>query len=72
MIMNRHFQYINTIRRPNGTLRDWREYDTLEKYEQWASDARETANHLDALKIKDTERVQCVTRRTSKLPSKNR
>lgn len=70
--MDRHFQYINTIRKPDGTLRDWKEYDTLEKYEQWASDARKTAFHAGALKIKDTERTtQCIMNPHLKQPLKS-
>lgn len=29
-----HFRYINTIRKPDGTLRDWKEHDCLSQYEQ--------------------------------------
>ena len=28
-----HFRYINTMRKPNGELRDWKEHDLLTKYE---------------------------------------
>ncbi len=28
-----HFRYINTIRRPDGTLRDWKEHNLLAMHE---------------------------------------
>lgn len=28
-----HFKYVNIIRKPNGKLRDWEEYDILSRYE---------------------------------------
>ena len=32
-----HFKYTDTIRRPDGTLRPWEEYNILSKYEMMSS-----------------------------------
>jgi len=53
-----HFRYIDTIRRPDGTLRPWDEHDILVKYERYTDGNAGRNTHfscLAALEIKDRE-----------------
>jgi hypothetical protein len=59
----KYFQYIDTIRRPDGTLRDDGEYEALSFYENnaWLGDAiknytkEEESLYMKGLEIKDKE-----------------
>lgn len=52
-----HFRYINTIRRPDGSLRPWGEYDKLSRYEDNCNDVRrdDYSYKNEATRIKNIE-----------------
>lgn len=54
-----HFRYIDTISRPDGTLRPYKEQTILAKYEQWCNELTRDAPRADeifeARQIKDRE-----------------
>lgn len=53
-----HYKYIDVVRRPDGTLRPWEEYDTLSRYEDSISRTDKTISSAVihyARKIKEIE-----------------
>lgn len=55
--MERLFQYINTVRRPDGTLREYDEYICLSHYERCCDESLYNNFPKEkSLKIKDKER----------------
>lgn len=52
-----HFRYINTIRRPDGSLRPWREHDILERSESFYNESRmdHSSYKNEATRVKDRE-----------------
>lgn len=54
--MRRNFQYIDTIRRPDGRLRTWNEYDLLSRHEWNCERDYNAAPLISAITMKDLER----------------
>lgn len=49
-----HFRYINTIRKPDGTLRDWKEHNALAFCERFNGDR----NYIDFYCRKDQDALE--------------
>jgi len=63
-----HFRYIDTIRRPDGTLRPWREHDVLARSEDYYNGVRrdEYSYRAEATRIKKMEYADMYWVRKSK------
>lgn len=52
-----HFRYVDIIRRPDGTLRPWKEHDILARYDAYCNEARRDERSFvkEARKIIESE-----------------